>query len=68
LVLVSYRLSGVDGFRVSGKPGQDVNVPRDHDGTDEVIGGHLNLVIGEQLKRNVSAILKTNETCGKALG
>jgi hypothetical protein len=29
----------------------NLDIPRDHDRTDEVVGRHLNLVIGEQLQR-----------------
>ena len=51
MVFVPERLSGVDGFGVSGEPRQDVDVSRHHDGTDEVVGSHLNLVVGEQLEK-----------------
>ena len=51
MVFVPERLSGVDGFGVSGEPGQDVDVSGHHDGTDEVVGSHLNLVVGEQLEK-----------------
>ena len=48
LILVPETFSRVDGLRVARVPGQDVDVAGNHDGTDQVVRGHLEIKTGQK--------------------